>query len=194
GVTVEQARAELDILANAFAQTLTTNGPPPRHSANAVPLDQGSVAERRQLVSVALLLGGVVGAVLLIGCANIANLLLSRTASRRRELAVRLAIGASRARIVRQLLTESVVLSLVGGVCGVALAWAVIQVVEAAPPPPGALPLAFDFAIDRRVLLFSVALSFVTGILFGVAPALKASRPGLVSALKDASTPGDDRG
>jgi predicted permease len=86
------------------------------------------------------------------------------------------------------------VLSLVGGVCGVALAWAVIQAVEAAPPPPGALPLAFDFAIDRRVLLFSVALSLVTGILFGVAPALKASRPGLVSALKDASTPGDDRG
>ena len=75
-----------------------------------------------------------------------------------------------------------------------ALAWAVVQAFEAAPPPPGALPLAFDFAIDRRVLLFSVVLSFVTGILFGVAPALKASRPGLVSALKDASTPGDDRG
>jgi predicted permease len=191
GVGLEQARAALEASAAAYVRTLPQSLTPPKITLLAI--DEGGPG-RLQMQSVAWLLGGVVGAVLLIACANIANLLLSRTASRRRELAVRLAIGASRARVVRQLLTESVVLSLVGGVCGVALAWAVIQAVEAAPPPPGALPLAFDFAIDRRVLLFSVALSFVTGLLFGVAPALKASRPGLVSALKDASTSGDDCG
>jgi len=191
GVGPEQARAALESSAAAYVTTLPQSLTPPKITLLAV--DDGGPG-RQQMQSVAWLMGGVVGAVLLIACANIANLLLSRAASRRRELAVRLAIGASRARLVRQLLTESVVLSLIGGVGGVALAWAVIQAVEAAPPPPGALPLAFDFAIDRRVLLFSVGLSFVTGILFGVAPALKASRPGLVSALKDASTPGDDRG
>jgi predicted permease len=191
GIGLEQAKAALEASAAAYVRTLPQSLTPPKIVLRRI--DEGD-AGWQQMQSVAWLLGGVVGAVLLIACANIANLLLSRTASRRRELAIRLAIGASRARVVRQLLTESVLLSLVGGVCGVALAWAVIQAVEAAPPPPGALPLAFDFAIDRRVLLFSVALSFVTGILFGVAPALKASRPGLVSALKDASTPGDDRG
>src|SRR5262245_1890403 len=191
GIGLEQAKAALEASAAAYVRTLPQSLTPPKITLRRI--DEAD-SSRQQMQSVAWLLGGVVGAVLLIACANIANLLLSRTASRRRELAVRLAIGASRARVVRQLLTESVVLSLVGGLCGVALAWAVIQAVEAAPPPPGALPLAFVFAIDQRVLLFSVALSFVTGILFGVAPALKASRPGLVSALKDASTPCGDRG
>jgi putative ABC transport system permease protein len=191
GVGPEPARAALEASAAAYVRTLPQSLTPPKITLRRI--DDGD-PRRPQLQSVAWLLGGVVGAVLLIACANIANLLLSRSASRRRELAVRLAIGASRARLVRQLLTESVVLSLIGGLCGVALTWAVIQSFQAAPPPPGALPLAIDFAIDRRVLLFSLALSFVTGILFGVAPALKASRPGLVSALKDASAPGGDRG
>jgi putative ABC transport system permease protein len=140
---------------------------------------------------VALLLGAVVGSGLLIACANIANLLLSKAASRRRELAVRLAIGASRARLVRQLLTESVLLSLIGGLAGLGLAWALIEAFKAAPPPPGALPVAIEFGIDRRVLAFSFGLSFLTGIVFGVVPALKASRVGLVPALKDVS---DDSG
>src|SRR5262249_46960610 len=132
------------------------------------------------------LLGGVVGAVLLIACANIANLLLSKAAARQRELAVRLALGASRGRLVQQLLTERVLLSVVGGAAGVALAWAVVAGFKAAPPPPGALPIAFDFSIDQRVLLFALLLSWVTGIVFGVVPALTASRPVLVPALKGA--------
>jgi predicted permease len=192
GERVEQARAELAALATAQAQSANPSARPVPIAL--APIDQGDPDEREQMQSVALLLGGVVGAVLLIACANIANLLLSRTTARRRELAVRLAIGASRARLVRQLLTESMLLSLMGGVMGVGLAWAVVQAFQAAPPPPGALPLALEFSIDLRVLVFSLTLSLVSGILFGVAPALKASRPGLVPALKDAATVSEEGG
>ena len=87
----------------------------------------------------------------------------------------------------------AVLLSSIGGLVGIALAWVVVRAFQAAPPPQGALPLAIEFAIDARVLVFSLALSFVTGIVFGVAPALKASRPGLVPALKNASGDGGGR-
>jgi predicted permease len=186
GVTVEQARAQLNTLTQTFAQTLVTDGPPPRHTATVVRIDDGNATQRQQMTAAALLLGGVVGAVLLIGCANVANLLLSRAAARRRELAVRLAIGASRTRIVRQLLAESLLLSLIGGVAGVGLAWAMIRGLQAAPPPSGLLP-AFEFAIDQRVLWFSLALSVATALVFGLVPAMKASRPNVVPALRNAS-------
>jgi predicted permease len=192
GVSAEQARAEIEAVATSTIRAANPSAPQQRMVV--VPVDQGDPNQREQIRSVALLLGGVVAAVLLIACANIANLLLSRAASRRRELAVRLAIGASRSRMVRQLLTESLLLSVLGGIVGVGLAWAVVQAFHAAPPPSGALPMAIDFAIDRRVLFFSLGLSVLTGIVFGLAPALKASRPGLVPALKDGSADDTDRG
>jgi predicted permease len=191
GIAAERARAELSTAATTYVRSMNPSAEAVR--TVVVPIDDGDPNQRRQMRSVAWLLGGVVCAVLLIACANIANLLLSRSASRRRELAVRLAIGASRGRLVRQLLTESVFLSLLGGLVGIGIAWAVVRAFQAAPPPSGALPIVIDLAIDLRVLSFSVALSFLTGIVFGLVPALNASRPGLVQALKDAAGDGGGR-
>ena len=195
GATVEQAGAELDPVIADFFRTrlqLPPGATPPRIAI--VRVDEAFAGPRQQMKSVALLLGGAVGAVLLIACANVANLLLSRAAARQRELAVRLALGASRGRLLRQLLTESVLLSLIGGLAGIAVAWGIVAAVRAAPPPTGALPIAFDFTIDRWVLLFALLLSCATGVLFGIAPAFGASRPVLVPALKGAGGTGDERG
>jgi putative ABC transport system permease protein len=192
GIAPEPASTALATIATNYMRIEDPSRTP--EQITLVPIDYGDPDERRRVRSVAFLLGGVVSAVLLIACANIANLLLARGATRRRELAVRLAVGASRTRVVRQLLTESVLLSLTGGLLGVGLAWGVIQSFQAAPPPPGALPFAIDLSIDQRVLVFSLVLSLLTGVVFGIAPALRASRPSLVPALKDASAESGELG
>ena len=130
-----------------------------------------------------LMLLGAVGIVLLIACANVANLLLARSAARRREFAIRSALGANRARIVRQLVTESVLLSLVGGTLGLAVAkWGVGPVLAAVPR---GLPRSENIGVNVSVLLFALGVSVAVGILFGLAPALKSSKADLQSSLKE---------
>jgi predicted permease len=190
--TATQARAEIETRGTVLARAVNPSTSPER--IPVVPIDEDNPESRQQMRAAGFLLGGVVAAVLLIVCANIASLLLAKATARRRELALRVALGASRARLVRQLLTETVLLSLVGGSVGLGLAWGLVQAFQASPPPAGALPVALDLAIDRRVLLFSIVLSVITGLVLGVASALKASRPSLVPALKDASSEGNDGG
>jgi predicted permease len=139
---------------------------------------------RNSVISFSTVLMGVVGLVLLLACVNLANLLLARATERRKELAIRLAVGASRSRIVRQLVTESVLLSLAGGLVGLLLA-AWINSLVASIKLPTDIALVFDLHLDWRVLVFAITVSLATGVLFSLLPALQSSKPDLVPALKD---------
>jgi predicted permease len=177
GVTVQQAEADLNGIFTTLHQKYpATTG----HSAKIAPLRELSTGPVRQTL---LILLGVVGLVLLIACANIANLLLARAVGRLREIAIRNALGAGRMRIVRQLLTESVLLALCGGTLGLALAWWLVQLLVAASPRE--LPRVQEVSLDLRVLAFTFGASLLTGLLFGLGPALAATRQGVGAALKE---------
>jgi putative ABC transport system permease protein len=179
GATIEKARADMAVVAQNIA--VLSPGTNKDWGVTIAPIRVALVGP--DLKSTTWLLAGVVGFVLLMACANVANLLLTRSAARARELAVRASIGGTRGRIVQQLLTEAIVLAFVGGTAGIGLAALILR---AAPSflPDGMLPVWLRLSLDLRVAGFASALTLLTAVLFGLAPAWQAARIPLAAALR----------
>lgn len=180
GVSLERARAEMNAIGARIAHDY-----PDSNKGWGVAVDPMSeTIVGRQLRKSLYVLLAAVGMVLLIGCANLANLTLARSTAREREVAIRASVGAGRWRLARQFLTENVLLSIIGGVLGIALGYALMAGLKAAVPP-FSLPAEADIRLDLRVLLFAVGLSILTGLIFGLAPAIQATRSDLANSIKE---------
>jgi len=182
GVSIEQAQAQMDTIAATLREDL-----PDAYGERAIKLLPSTDVRLHPMIDGALFpaasaLMVVVGLVLLIACANVASMLLARASSRQGEVGIRLALGSSRLRLIRQLLTESVLLSSIGGLLGVLVAFGSTKLILALRPPIP-VPIAIDLGLNARVLAFTLGISVFTGIVFGLAPALSASRSTVVQAL-----------
>ena len=187
GTTLEQVRGDLNRIANGLAILYpSSNG---GWGVDAEPLREYEVGNMR---SVLLIMMVSVGFVLLIACANVANLLLARATARSKEMSVRLALGADQWRVIRQLLTESIVLALTGGVLGVAFAYGFLQWIRANMLT--SIPFWMHFTIDGWVLAFTISIAIATGLLFGLVPALQSAKPNLTETLRDAGARGSSAG
>src|SRR3954467_10808098 len=190
GVTAEQARSNLRTIFANLEQAFPVDNK--GRSATAVPLLDARLNPNGQgpnlVLTLSTILMVIVAIVLLIACANIANLLLARASKRRREVAIRLALGAKRVRLIRQLLTESLLLSLAGGAAGLLLAyWCLSALVAARLPLP--FPIDDSLSLDPRVLAFTAMLGIATGVLFGLAPAMQATKADVIPVLKNELVP-----
>jgi predicted permease len=183
GVSLEQARADMTSIAGALGEEYPITNK--EHWVTLGSLYDALVGDVRKLL---LFLLGAVGLVLLIACANVANLMLARASSRQKEIAIRSALGASRLRIIRSLIVESVMLALAGGALGLVTAyWGTGLALKALPD---ALPRVNEIKVDADVLLFTLIASIITGVVFGLAPALQASNPNLNETLKEGGRSG----
>ncbi|MEW6127972.1 MAG: ABC transporter permease [Acidobacteriota bacterium] len=177
GVALEQAQADLSAIAKSLEEKYPNNNA--GFGVRIVPIREQAVSDIRLALFVLM---GSVAFVLLIACANVANLLFVRAAARRKEIAIRLALGANRLRVIRQLLTESLLLSAIGGLCGGLLApWVIELLIKLAPQN---IPLIENVQTDSRVLIFTLTISLLTGIIFGLVPAFQSSDIKLNEALK----------
>jgi putative ABC transport system permease protein len=184
GITLPQANAQLKLAADQYRRTYGADSMPPDAGFSVISLQQSMIGDTRFPLMVLL---GAVSFVLLIACANVANLLLARASARKRELATRAALGAGRGQIIRQLLTESLVLSLSGGVLGLALGFVGVRLLLSISP--GDIPRLGEngsaVTLDLNIVLFTLGISLLTGILFGLVPAIGASRPNLAATLNE---------